>query len=82
MIRGRSKAGHADLPYLSFPARSVSGDGPRRLPLRIIISVLDPDETEQADLRAAQLIGGLIAGSTSELTADFALDREGTSIGR
>jgi glycine/D-amino acid oxidase-like deaminating enzyme len=31
---------------------------------------------------AAQLIGDLIAGSTSELAADFALDREGRSIGR
>jgi glycine/D-amino acid oxidase-like deaminating enzyme len=31
---------------------------------------------------AAQLIGDLIAGSTSELLADFALDRDGRSIGR
>ena len=31
---------------------------------------------------AAQLIGDLIAGSASELAADFALDREGRSIGR
>jgi len=31
---------------------------------------------------AAQLIGDLIAGSTSELAADFALDREVRSIGR
>lgn len=31
---------------------------------------------------AAQLIGDMIAGSTSELAADFALDREGRSIGR
>ncbi len=31
---------------------------------------------------AAQLIGDLIAGSTSELAADFALDRDGSSIGR
>jgi glycine/D-amino acid oxidase-like deaminating enzyme len=31
---------------------------------------------------AAQLIGDLIAGSTSELAVDFALDREGRSIGR
>lgn len=31
---------------------------------------------------AAQLLGDLIAGSTSELAADFALDREGRSIGR
>jgi len=28
------------------------------------------------------LIGDLIAGSTSELAADLALDREGRSIGR
>jgi glycine/D-amino acid oxidase-like deaminating enzyme len=33
-------------------------------------------------LLAAQLIGDLIAGSTSELAADFALDRDGRSIGR
>jgi glycine/D-amino acid oxidase-like deaminating enzyme len=31
---------------------------------------------------AAQLIGDLIAGSTSELAADFALDRDSKSIGR
>jgi glycine/D-amino acid oxidase-like deaminating enzyme len=31
---------------------------------------------------AARLIGELIAGSTSELAADFALDRDGRSIGR
>jgi glycine/D-amino acid oxidase-like deaminating enzyme len=31
---------------------------------------------------AGQLIGDLIAASTSELAADFALDREGRSIGR
>ena len=31
---------------------------------------------------AAQLIGDLIAGSTSKLAADFALDRDGRSIGR
>jgi CYTH domain len=31
---------------------------------------------------AAQLIGDLIAGSTSTLAADFALDRDGRSIGR
>src|SRR5712664_198383 len=50
LIRGCSEAGHADLPYFSFLAQPVSDAG-RRLPLRIIISVLDPDETEQADLR-------------------------------
>jgi glycine/D-amino acid oxidase-like deaminating enzyme len=31
---------------------------------------------------AAQLIGDLIAGSTSSLASDFALDRDGISIGR
>jgi glycine/D-amino acid oxidase-like deaminating enzyme len=30
----------------------------------------------------AQLIGDLIAGSTPELAGDFALDRDGKSIGR
>jgi glycine/D-amino acid oxidase-like deaminating enzyme len=31
---------------------------------------------------AAQLIGGLIAGSTSQLLSDFALDRDGKAAGQ
>ena len=91
MIHGLSEAGHTDLPYFSFVARSVSGEG-RRLPLPLIGPVPGAKGVYAAygyggngitfSFLAAQLIGDLIAGSTSELAPDFALDRDGSSIGR